>query len=93
MTVAYYTNDEGVILRHHKVSDDMNPLELQEKIAEYNKKSRDKAHVHQIQEGSLEAYLFDLANKKLRLNKETVQDALDALSEARNHIECLMEEL
>lgn len=93
MTIAYYTNDEGRIVRHHKIPDGMDPLELQEKIAEYNKKSRDKAHVHQIQEGSLEAYLFDLANKKLRLNKETVQDALDALSQASSLVKCLMEEM
>jgi len=68
MIVAYYTNDEGIIVRHHKIPDDMNPLELQEKIAEYNKKSRDKAHVKEIADGGLEAYLFDLANRKLRLN-------------------------
>lgn len=91
MIVAYYTNDEGRIVRHHKIPDDMNPLELQEKIAEYNKKSRDKAQVKEIEDGSLEAYLFDLANRKLRLNKETVQDALDALLEARGLIEGLME--
>ena len=94
MTIAYYTNDEGRIVRHHKIPDGMDPLELQEKIAEYNKKSRDdKAKVKTFDDGSLEAYLFDLANKKLRLNKETVQDALDALCEARDRIECLMEEL
>jgi len=91
MIVAYYTNDEGIIVRHHKIPDDMNPLELQEKIAEYNKKSRDKAHVKEIADGGLEAYLFDLANRKLRLNKEVVQDALDALQEARGLIEGLME--
>lgn len=91
MIVVYYTNADGVIFRHHKVPDDMNPLELQEKIAEYNKKSPDKARVKEIEDGSLEAYLFDLANRKLRLNKETVQDALDALLEARGLIEGLME--
>lgn len=91
MIVAYYTNADGVIFKHHKVPDDMNPLELQEKIAEYNKKSPDKARVKEIEDGSLEAYLFGLANRKLRLNKETVQDALDALLEARGLIEGLME--
>ena len=91
MTVVYYTDDEGRIVRHHKVPDDMNPLELQEKIAEYNKKSRDKAQAKEIKDGSLEAYLFDLANRRVKLSKETVQDALDALQEARGLIEGLME--
>ena len=89
MTIVYYTNDEGRIVRHHKVPDDMNPFELQEKIADYNKKCPDRAHAKEIEDGSLEAYLFDLANRKLRLNKETVQDALDALQEARGLIEGL----
>ena len=94
MTVAYYTNAEGHIIRHHKIPDDVNPLELQEKVAAYNKKSRgDKANVKTFDDGSLEAYLFDLANKKLHLNKETVQDALDALCMARDRIECLMEDM
>ena len=91
MIIAYYTNADGVIFKHHKVPDDMNPLELQEKIAEYNKKSRDKVQVKEIKDGSLEAYLFDLANRRVKLSKETVQDALDALWEARGLIEGLME--
>ena len=45
----------------------------------------------EIKDGSLEAYLFDLANRRVKLSKETVQDALDALWEARGLIEGLME--
>ena len=93
MTVVYYTNDEGRITRHHKVPDDMNPLELQEKIAEYNKKSPDKAQVKTIENGSLEAYLFELANRRVTLAKETVQEALDAIWEARGLVEGLMDGL
>ena len=90
MTVVYYTNDEGRITRHHMTPDDMNPLELQEKIAEFNKKTPNhQAHARVIEDGSLEAYLLDLANRKVRLSKETVRDALDAIREAR----CLIEGL
>ena len=93
MIIAYYTNADGVIFKHHKVPDDMNPLELQEKIAEYNKKSPDKAQVKKIEDGGLEAYLFELANRRVTLSKETVQDALDAIWEARGLVEGLMEGL
>lgn len=93
MIIVYYTNADGIIFKHHKIPDDMNSLELQEKIEEYNKKCPDRAHAKEIEDGSLEAYLFDLANRKKRLSKETVQDALDAIWEARGLVECLIEEL
>ena len=94
MTVVYYTNDEGRITRHHMTPDDMNPLELQEKIAEFNKKTPNhQARARVIEDGSLEAYLLDLANRKLRLSRETIQEALDSISEASRAVEGLMDEL
>lgn len=89
MKLIYYRDGNGKILRHHLPPKDMTPKQLEEAVAEFNTKNTTQASIRDIEEGSLEMYLYESAQKQRRFTEETIQAALDAIEEARDAINCL----
>jgi len=92
LTIAYYRKkDTGEITHHHALSEDWPPEVVEERMNQYNSEAdrRTTAYAIQVEDGSFEAYLLDRLEKKYRLAKEAIQEALDAIDDARSCINCL----
>lgn len=92
MTLIYYRKkDTGEITQHHAAPDDWTPEIVKERIDQYNSETHRKTTVNavQVEAGSFEAYLLDRLEKKYRLAKEAIQEAVDAIDEARRCINSL----
>lgn len=92
MTLIYYRKkDTGEITQHHAVPDDWTPEIVKERLDQYNSEANHKTTVYaiQVEAGSFEAYLLNRLEKKYRLAKEAIQEALDAIDEARSCINSL----
>ena len=91
-TLIYYRRkDTGEITQHHPVPDDWTPEITKERIGQYNSEEGHKTTAHTItaETGSFEAYLLDRLEKKYRIAKEAIQEALDAIEEAKNCVNSL----
>lgn len=90
MILIYYKNKDGKIVRHHPARDGRTLEQLQDAVEIYNNNGHDqKAYIQEIQEDSLEMYLWEYAQKQKRFTEETVQAARDAIREALDCIDCL----
>ena len=89
MKLIYYRDKAGKILRYHLPPEKMTQEQLEASMAEFNEKGDAKVYLHEIEEGSLEMHLYEQAQYRKRFPKEVVQQALDALEEARDAIRCL----
>lgn len=89
MTLIYYRNGNGKIVRYHLPPKGMTPEQLKTAMEEFNAKGDDKVYAQEIEEGSLEMCLYERAQYQLRFPKEAIQAALDAIEEARDAINCL----
>lgn len=90
MILIYYKNNDGKIVRHHPARNGETLEQLQALAEEYNSKClNQKAFIQEIQEDSLEMYLWECAQKQKRFTEETVQAARDAIREALYCIDCL----
>lgn len=90
MILIYYRNNDGQIISHHPARDGRTLEQLQAAAEEYNSNGRtQKAYIQEIQEDSLEMYLWEYAQKQKRFTEETVQAARDAIREALDCIDCL----
>ena len=89
MLVVYYTEQDGTVMQCHKAPD--KPLyELQELVADWNKRYPEKqAHIEELPDRGLTAYLFALAERRVKYTRETIEAALEALDEARSCIDGL----
>lgn len=90
MILVYYRDVAGKIVRHHTVRDGETLENIQSLVEHYNDTYQDRtAYVQDIQEDSLEMYLFECAQKKKLFTEQTIEDAKDAIREALSAIECL----
>lgn len=92
MLLIFYRDKSGKILRHHLPPKDMTSEQLTAEMAKFNEKGDVKVYSKEIEEGSLEMYLFEKAQYRRHFAKEVVRAALDAIEEARDCISCLEEE-
>lgn len=90
MLLIYYRNkDGGDILRYHLPPKNMTPEQLKAEMAKFNEDGDAKVYCQEIKENSLEMFLYEKAQYRKRFTKEVITAALDAISEARDAIECL----
>jgi len=92
LTIAYYRKkDTGEITHHHALPEDWPPEVVGERMNQYNSEADHKtiAYAIQVEAGSFEAYLLDCLEKKYKLAKEAIREALDAIDDARSCINCL----
>lgn len=89
MILIYYRDNDGKIVRHHLPHKDMTPEQLAAAMEEFNERGDTKVYAQEIEEGSLEMYLWECAQKQKRFTEETVQAARDAIREALDCIDCL----
>lgn len=89
MELIYYRDSNGKIYRYHLPPGDLTKEKLAIEMARFNERYDAKVFCQEIEEGSLEMYLFEQAQIRKRFPKGLVQDALDSLAEARGAIECL----
>ena len=89
MKLIYYRNKDGKILRHHLPPKGMSPEQLETAMAEFNEKGEEQVYLHEIEEGSLEMHLYEMAQYHRRFPQEVIRAALDAIDEARDAINCL----
>ena len=89
MRLIYYRDGNGKILRNHLPPKGWTQEQIETAVAEFNEKGDAKAYIHEIEEGSLEMYLYEQAQLRKKFPKEIVMQALDALEEAQDAIRCL----
>ena len=89
MTLVYYRDGNGKVIRHHLPPKGLTQKQLEEAVAEFNVKNTTQAFIQEIQDDSLEMHLFERAQYQRRFPKEVIQAALDAIEEARDAINCL----
>jgi len=92
LTIAYYRKkDTGEITHHHALPQDWPPEVVEGCMNQYNSEADRKTTVYaiRVESGSFEAYLLDRLEKKYRLAKNAIQEALDAIDDARSCINCL----
>jgi len=92
MQLIYYRDKNGKILRHHLPPKNLTPERLAAEMAKFNEKGDEKVFLQEIEEGSLEMHLYEMAKYRRRFPQEVVQAALDAIDEARDAINCLESE-
>lgn len=92
MTIIYYKDAQGKIIRHHPAPN-LSPKQLQYEVETYNQR-KDRAqgrtaHIQEVEEGSFEAYLLACLDRKGRYTAESLRAAKDAIEEALEAIEGL----
>ena len=86
MKVVYYKHiRDNVIGNHQILPEEWSDAEIEEKRKRYNEKNGNivQASVVDVEEGSFMAYLLERADQRRKFPKEAIQEALDALDEAR----------
>lgn len=92
MLIVYYKTPKGKITNAHKLPSHINAADAPKIVEEYNNKpenEKQKAYIADLQEGSLERYLYERSERKIQYSKEAIEDAIDALDRARDCINCL----
>lgn len=89
MTLIYYRDGNGKIIRYHLPPKELSPERLAEEMERFNATGDAKVYTHEIKEDSLEMFLYEKAQYHKRYPKEIIQAALDAIEEARDAINCL----
>lgn len=85
MKYAYYQSvPDGKITTFHQVDPEWNEEKIQKALKEFNEKHKatNNAVVIDVKEGSFIDFLIHKANERMQINKETLKDLDDALSEA-----------
>lgn len=82
MKVIYYRRADGSIRTFHG-AEKIPEYQLPERVKEYNNNSKtDQAFVEDLPEGSFVAYLFQQAQARARLRRETLEDLRATLASA-----------
>ena len=89
MTLIYYKNKDGKVYHFHLPTKEMTPEKLKNAMERFNEKGDAKVYTREIEEGSLEMLLVESAMRSKLFPKQAIMDALDAIAEARDAIECL----
>lgn len=93
MQIIYYrTSEDGKVVRYHLPPKGMTPEQIETEISKFNEKGDAKAYIYNIEEGSVEMFLYEQAQYRRRFPKEIIESALDAISEARDAVLCLEQE-
>lgn len=85
MKYAYYQSvPDGKITSFNQIPPEWSEEKIQEALKEYNQKHKAtcNAVVIDVEEGSFIDFLIHRANERTRINKETLEELDDALSEA-----------
>ena len=83
MILVYYTRANGEIRHAHKIPAKWTLKETEEKVANYNRgEDGERAHVVEVEDNGLTAYLYEAAHATKNANREMIMDAIDALEAA-----------
>ena len=91
MTIVYYRRPDQSIRHVHEVKN-VPADELSAKVSEYNKKAKDTAHIIEVAENSLVAFLMEQERIRGRCDEEAIQDAIDSLYNALDFVRSLARE-
>lgn len=96
MIIIYHRNKDGEIVDCHTAKKDRTIEELKEMVENYNKKDKKEtierrfAYIEEVDENSLEAYLYgryqkqkEFAKENLRYASECIRNALDVVDGIR----------
>lgn len=87
--IAYYVVD-GKVTHHQELPKEWSDDEVALKILEFNSAHPGQpAHLVSVEEGSFEEYLLERVKNERKRTAESIQEALDALDEARDAINSL----
>ena len=89
MTLIYYRDKDGKILRYQQMPKGWTLEQLEAEMEKFNKVGDVKVYRHEVEDGSLEMFLFEKAKYRKRYSKEIIRAALDAIEEARDAIDCI----
>lgn len=88
--IFYKSRDTGEYRRLHENRQGHTMADLAPLIEEYNAKNyTDTCGAVEVADDSLEAYLFKTRNQRANWDREAVQDAIDALNNARDYLRAL----
>ena len=85
MKYAYYESvPDGKVKSLHKVNPEWSEEKIKERLREFNENYKEtcNAVVIDVKEGSFIDFLIQKANERTKINKETLEELDNALSEA-----------
>ena len=93
MIIIYYRDADGKIVRHHTPPEDWTMETVQERINQYNMEPTNKATVYalQVEDESIEAYLYHKAQERAKWDKEALREAIGAIEDALDAVRGLEE--
>lgn len=91
MIIVYYKNKEtGEYTQVHTVRQEATLAGLAQAIANFNEEHPGTTcGAVEVADDSLEAYLFGTRNLRAKMDREAVQDAIDALHNALDYVRAL----
>lgn len=98
MRIAFYQDiTNGSVTHHHRMDDDLSDKEIRKKVDEFNEKQdREKVIVLNIWHDKFTRYLIKKCEEKDQIAQDAIDNtqnainnALDALEEAKAYIEAL----
>lgn len=94
MLLVYYRDKDGAIVYHHPAKEDMTLDQLNEAVKAYNfgenrKTNKRTAHIEEVEDGTLLAYMVQKAAERKRLDREAVQEAISSIEDALRAVQGL----
>lgn len=91
MIIVYYRDREtGKITNAHDALGHQTMEAIQAAMEKYNGQGfKTAAHVAEVADDSLEAYLFSTRHLRANLDRQAIQDAIDALEAAMDNVRYL----
>lgn len=93
MIIIYYRHiDTGEILDVHLARPGQTMADLEPMVEDYNSKGLRIAAAVEVADDSLEAYLFKKRNERANIDREALQEAIDAMYMALDRVRYLQED-
>lgn len=93
MKMIFYKAGDKIVM-HHPVPKEWTDEKIDERIRKFNSGETNPdgktAFALEIQDGSVEAYLLECLEKRYRFMRDALQEAKDAVEEARDCLDCLV---
>lgn len=88
--IFYRDKNSGKLFNYHKPSEKMTESEVKKAIYRMNSNPKEKLTVELVEINEYGEFLFEKAEAKRCFSSECIQEAIDALDNAKDLINCLI---